>query len=150
MPTQRSEVRGAKRTANNMRALARSIQRPVSEASREALKPIQRQAKKNIVANGSKKRGVLYRGIVIRQKKRSRGSVETVVSAAGKARYIAHLVEFGTEPHFQPKRGVMHPGAEPKEFLTPAYLDHEDRAIEIFGRVLGPAIERQAERVRRR
>lgn len=34
-----------------------------------------------------------------------------------------HLVEYGTAPHWQPNRfgGIMHPGAQPKPHVRPAY-----------------------------
>ncbi len=146
----RSGVRGVKRTVRNIRKLGTTMRRPVAEASRAALRPILKSAKSKLTKNGSAKRGVLRKGMVIRQKKSRKGSIETVVAAKGRARSIAHLVEFGTDPHWQPKRGVMHPGADPKPFLTPAYEENEKQSIEKFGEVIGPAIERQAERLNRR
>lgn len=147
----RSGVAGAKSTARNIRRLPSTIRTPVSQASRYALQPILAASKVNLRANDSVKRGVLIRNMKIRQKPgRRRSLVDTVVTATGKAIPIAHLVEFGTEPHWQPKRGVMHPGADPKPFLTPAYVDHEDEAIKRFGKNVGPRIEAQAARLGRR
>ncbi|MEM7303404.1 MAG: hypothetical protein AAF468_20175 [Pseudomonadota bacterium] len=122
--------------------------RPIGEGARAGLAPILSDAKANLIANGSVHRGVLLRGLVIRRnKKKLRNSVSWQVAASGKAVSIAHLVEFGTEPHWQPNRGVMHPGAEPKEFLSPAYYDNEREAISIFGKIIGPALEEQAARL---
>jgi hypothetical protein len=45
-----------------------------------------------------------------------------------RARRIAHLVEFGTAPHWQPRRGIMHPGARAKPFARPAF-DAKKRAV---------------------
>lgn len=45
------------------------------------------------------------------------------VAFARRARKLAHLVEFGTSPHFQPRfrRGYAHPGARPHPFFRPAF-----------------------------
>lgn len=56
----------------------------------------------------------------------------------------AHLVEFGTKPHFQKRklksdkraRRVIHPGADPKPFLRPAFDSKKNESIEIARRSL--------------
>lgn len=124
------------------------MQRPTSEASRFALKPILAASKANLMANGSYEEGILFRGMKIRQKGKTRTSNSHAVTATGKAVGEAHLVEFGTDPHWQPRRGVMHPGARPKPFLGPAYADHDQEAVKRFGQEMGPAMERLAARNR--
>lgn len=143
-----SRVRGHKSTAASLRRVANEMQRPVSESSRVALKPILAAAKANLMSNGSYDEGILFRGMQIRQKSKSKSSNVHVVGATGKAIGEAHLVEFGTDPHWQPQRGVMHPGAKAKPFLTPAYADHDQEAVRLFGQALGPAMERLAARNR--
>lgn len=130
--------------------MAQLMQRPVSEASRKALAPVLRDAKSNLRSNGSIITGALYRGMVIRLKGKKPGSVTHHVAASGEAVGEAHLVEFGTEEHWQPKRGQMHPGAQAKPFLEPAFVSNEKTAVKIFGDSLGPAIERQADRLSKR
>jgi len=107
-----------------------------------------RAAKANLLANGSYVYGNLYRGMAIRQKGKTSASNPHAVTATGKAIGEAHLVEFGTDPHWQPRRGRWHPGADPKPFLTPAYVQNEQEAIRRFGEAYGPAVERQADRLR--
>lgn len=143
----RSRVTGHRETARALRRLARHTHRPIGEASRAALRPINAAAKANLVANGSVKRGVLYRSMRIRKLKGSAAKITWAVTATGRGVGIAHLVEFGTDPHWQPKRGMMHPGARPKPFLTPAYAENDEDAVRIFGRLIGSAMEAQARRV---
>ena len=67
------------------------------------------------------------------------------VGIAGKIypRNYAHLVEYGTKPHalgkgskLNPTKGEaeqsgrMHPGAKPKPFMRPAYLQKQDEALD--------------------
>lgn len=61
-----------------------------------------------------------------------------------RARKIAHLVEFGTAPHWQPKRRYMHPGARPRPFFRPAYEGKRAEVLRRFqsrawGRIAGLA-----------
>ncbi len=142
----RSQVKGYRGTARAIRKMSQ-IQRPISESSRFALRPILNTAKANLRANGNIKSGDLLRGMAIRKKKAKRGVSETVVAATGKGVKNAHLVEFGTDPHWQPKRRQMHPGAKPFPFLTPAYSAHDDEVLKRFGSEIGKSMERQAKRV---
>ncbi len=143
-----SKVSGFKALSRNLRTLSQNLQRPVSEASRKALAPILKDAKANLHANGSVKEGNLLRGMGIRQKGKKRDSITTVVAAVTDAAIAeAHLVEFGTEEHYQPRRGQMHPGADAKPFLEPAYVANEKTAVKIFGNELITAIERQVSRM---
>lgn len=68
--------------------------------------------------------GDLRRSIRTRQRSR-RDVIETRVIAGGREAPHGHLVEFGTAPHRQPRRGTTHPGAEPHPFLRPAYYQKE-------------------------
>ena len=65
---------------------------------------------------------------------------EWVIAATGRGVSIAHLVEAGTAPHWQPKRGVMHPGARPKPFLEPAYFAHDEQVVRIMTKELGAGL----------
>lgn len=145
-----SKASGFKGLSRNLRSMAQLMQRPMNEASRKALAPILRDAKSNLKSNGSYITGDLYRGMVIRLKDKRRNQVINVVAATGRAIGEAHLVEFGTEPHWQPNRGQMHPGAEAKPFLEPAYVANEAKAVKIFGEEIGVALERQAGRMSKR
>lgn len=50
------------------------------------------------------------------------------VAFHGRARKLAHLVEFGTAPHFQQnfKGGFHHPGSSPRPFFRPAFESTKD------------------------
>lgn len=94
----------------------------------EALVPMLEMAKMHIAMNGSVHRGVLLNGMAIVDLQGNR----SVIGATGKAIPIAHLVEFGTAPHWQPNRGVMHPGARPKPFLRPAFEEMKGEVVARF------------------
>jgi hypothetical protein len=57
------------------------------------------------------------------------------VAFAKRARKIAHLVEFGTAPHFQPNfgGGFNHPGAAPHPFFRPAFEATKDQVAKEVG-----------------
>lgn len=53
---------------------------------------------------------------------------------------IAHLVEFGTAPHYQPHRKIMHPGAVAKPFFTNGFASTRDAVIGECARLFQAAI----------
>jgi len=132
-----SRVTGFRETARAIRRVGRYPVQGVGPASRKALSPMLRQSKANLKSNDSYKRGVLSRSMAIRRLKATTALSQWVLAATGRGIGIAHLVEAGTRPHWQPRRGVMHPGAKAKPFLEPAYFAHGDDAIRIFGKALG-------------
>jgi HK97 gp10 family phage protein len=132
-----SKVTGYRQTAAAIRKLARFPRAKVGAASQKALRPMLAKAKANLRANKSYKRGVLFRSMRIRKLRSSSALSQWVIAATGRGVGIAHLVEAGTAPHWQPKRGVMHPGAKAKPFLEPAYFDHDDQVIQIMTKELG-------------
>lgn len=104
----------------------------VADARAFALQPMLDVAKSHLISNRSVHRGVLLNGMVIAQKSKN----VTVITATGKAIGLAHLVEFGTAPHWQPKRGRQHPGARPKPFLRPAFEEMRSDVPARFGEAL--------------
>ena len=54
------------------------------------------------------------------------------VAFTKRARKIAHLVEFGTAPHDQPRRGIRHPGARPNPFFRRAFEAKKQTVLDIF------------------
>ena len=151
----KSQVKGHKQVARSLRSMMR-MQRPVGEASRYALKPVLDDAKANLAApkagrpSGNIITGELIASMKIRQLKKTKSETQTVVAATDKGIKKAHLVEFGTDPHWQPKRGVMHPGARPFPFLTPAFYKNEGTVKDRMSDRLVVAIENQAKRLNRR
>lgn len=132
-----SKVTGYRQTAQAIRRLAKFPTGQVGKASRKALKPMLAKAKSNLKANDSYHRGVLYRSMAIRRLKATTSLSEWVIAATGRGVGIAHLVEAGTQPHWQPKRQRMHPGAKPKPFLEPAYFEHDEQVVKIMTKELG-------------
>lgn len=78
--------------------------------------------------------GHLDQGVAIR-KVAGRGAYyrEFWTGFVKRARRIAHLVEFGTAPHYQPKRGFLHPGARPYPFFRPAFEETKGKVVLTFG-----------------
>jgi HK97 gp10 family phage protein len=87
--------------------------------------------------------GDLKKDIIARTRRRRRGDTSTratvTIKPKSRSRHIAHLVEFGTDPHEQKKLNKVHPGAKAKPFLRPA-ADENDK--EIFDAVVEKARER--------
>ena len=156
----RVSVKGHREAARAIKKLAQLQERPIGDASRHALQPVLKAAKNNLGSStplnyagtpGGLAYGGLKKSLSIRKVKKVRKpEVKYHVTPTGRGVGKAHLVEFGTEPHWQPKRGVMHPGAKPFPFLTPAFNEHEDEVVDRFGKSYGPALERQASRLARR
>lgn len=132
-----SKVTGHRQTAAAIRKLAKFPRAKVGQASRKALQPMLAATKANLRANKSYSRGVLYRSMRIRALKSTSAMSQWVIAATGRGIAIAHLVEGGTAPHWQPKRGRMHPGARAKPFLEPAYFAHDDQVVRIMTNELG-------------
>lgn len=66
----------------------------------------------------------------VRKQKGTRTHRHYWLGAQGRGLRIAHLVEFGTAPHFQPNLKFDHPGARPRPGLAPAYEAHGDEVVE--------------------
>lgn len=149
-----SKVTGIKQTARNIRRMA-SVAAPINAASRFALIPMLKDAKANLGTYKANRyepgpnivTGDLQKSMAIRLVKKSRAMTQNAVTATGKGIKKAHLVEFGTDPHWQPKRKVMHPGAQPFPFLTPAYHKNDVEAVKRFGASIGEALRQQASRM---
>jgi HK97 gp10 family phage protein len=133
-------VRGDKELAANFRKLAASVTPAVrSRARQKALKLVEKDAKARLAQNGSIETKALLQALtvtddsrpntsVVGQKRGRRGSMNRLPP-----RY-AHLVEFGTAPHWQPNRfgGIMHPGARAKPFMRPAYEANLDAIPRVY------------------
>lgn len=127
----RAVVRGDKEIRANLRAVGRAVGgREMDAMITRALTPM----KEATVAGALQHRqphnppgGHLDQGVVI-VKRDSRGSLYRVfwVTFTRRARKLAHLVEFGTAPHAQPNRGIMHPGARPFPFFRPAFEETKE------------------------
>jgi hypothetical protein len=156
-------LKGARETAANLRELARFVTVPLNAASRFALAPTLSAAKRNARALPLKETtGSLAASLVIRREPKS-PKVNPVHRVGPNADYerqtalgprrpikYAHLVEFGTAPHYQPGRGVMHPGTPPRPFLAPAFFSTRDDVVKRFGGRIGPEMEKRAAKLGRK
>lgn len=86
----------------------------------------------------------LDQNIVVRKETSGRTRRQYRIGANRKARWYAHLVEFGTAAHYQPNRGVLHPGARPVFGLTRAYEANGNDVIDSMGVFLREIILRRA------
>lgn len=154
-------VRGDREVARALRELARQVSVPLNAASRFALQPTLTKARTNVQAMPvNEKTGTLAKSLTIKRKAKSSklNPVHQVGPDAGAGRLTrfgfrkpvkyAHLLEFGTAPHFQPKRGIMHPGTRPRPFLTPAFFQTRDDVVKRFGKKIGPEMEKRAAKLR--
>ena len=150
-------VRGARQVAGNIRDLSRYVAVPLNTASRFALQPTLSAARKNAKAiHSEEKTGTLAASLVIKRESRSPkykpkhqigpSSDYERNTQYGKRKPVkyAHLLEFGTAPHYQPGRGVTHPGSHPEPFLTPAYNSTKETVVKRFGERIGPELEKRA------
>lgn len=146
-------VKGAKETARNFRQLAQFVSVPLNATSRFALQPTLSTARQNVRSLPlDDSTGALAASLTIKRLPRSSkvNPVHQVGPSADAGRggrrpvRYAHLLEFGTAPHFQPNRGSMHPGAAPKPFLTPAYLSTRNEVVDRFGKRIGQEMEKRA------
>lgn len=120
-------VRGDREIIQNMRRAYNSVGgRTLDGIMSESLEPLETATEQNArrlrQIGYNPPGGHLDQGVVI-AKREAKGALFRVywVSFRKRARRIAHLVEFGTAPHWQPLRRIMHPGARPKPFFRPAF-----------------------------
>lgn len=137
-------VRGGRQLASKLKNIGRAAA-SVSErraARQAAIEPIMQDAALNLMANGSVETGLLIKGLAIKPRNRN----EDRFGQRGKHSSVAHLVEYGTAPHWQPNRfgGVMHPGARPKPFVQPAYQSNKLEAIRIYAAMMWAVITSRA------
>lgn len=126
-------VYGGQKVAGAFRKRSGMLTAPVLRSARNAaLEPMLSAARVHLMANRSVHRGVLLKGMAIV----TTGKNSSALGATGKAISIAHLVEFGTAPHWQPNRHMMHPGARPKPFLRPAFEEMKGTVIATFAQEL--------------
>lgn len=150
-------VKGSRETAAALRELSRYVSTPMGTASRFALQPTLKAAKSNAKAIPFKEdTGALEESMTIKKASDSKPlnqkyqvgpdasyEKQTPYGIRKPVKY-AHLDEFGTAPHYQPGRGVVHPGQRPTPFLTPAYFETREQVPKRFGDKLGPALEKRA------
>lgn len=112
------------------------VDETLDQGALTALMPLEDATRANARTHreaGTPPGGHLDEGIVSRKTRNlSRYSREYWTTFANRARKIAHLLEFGTAPHAQPKRGNYHPGARPFPFFRPAFESTGESVITRF------------------
>ncbi|MGE6740249.1 HK97-gp10 family putative phage morphogenesis protein [Allorhizobium pseudoryzae] len=140
----RSKMTGADGIAKAFRAVSLNLATPIAQASKKALKPTLDAAKRNLEANGSVESGKLKKLMTVKRDPKNKAAHHVGPANTDPAYREAHLVEFGAAPHYQPELNRMHPGAAAKPFLQPAFEETADEVLDIFGKEIGPAIEKAA------
>jgi hypothetical protein len=131
-------LRGDKQLRQNIKVLQEAFTgAAIDDAIYHALVPLVEETKKNARPlrdhagkypgfpdpREPRKGGHLDEGVVSRRVRGEKRIRVWWVSFTRRAKKLAHLVEFGTAPHFQPRfrRGFAHPGARPRPFFRPAF-----------------------------
>ncbi len=156
-----SGVTGSREVVAALRELAQGIDvAAVDRAAVNALEPMLDATVEKMRANRNypgkypgfpdpstpRKGGFLDRGIVIKKDGGSKKKRSYRIGARGRARYLIHLLEFGTAPHFQPnfKGGFAHPGAAPRPAMVPSFEEHKDDVPARFGRAIWLSLSAKA------
>lgn len=136
-----SKMTGAADVAAALRKLGSTLQPAVNAAARKSMAPVLKAAKANVPIDD----GDLRRSLVVRKQKSPKGTTRFAVGPSNKftgkdgdrpVKY-AHVVEFGSADGTKPARRP----------LTRAYESTKDEAQKVFGKEIGPAVERQAAKV---
>lgn len=137
-------VTGDLEVAHLLRSLPKIVvNRALGRAGVEAIIPIKESAKKRAKKHRIKRTPAgdhIDENIVIRANRKGKRR-EFYVTARGAAVKKYHLLEFGTAPHWQPRRQRMHPGARPFPTLRPAFDEHKDDTPKRLAEALDREIE---------
>jgi hypothetical protein len=153
-PFKRSGVTGDKELVANLRELAKGPSpAEVDKAAIQSLKPMLSKTKtrfraaRNFVGKypgfpqprSPRAGGHVDEGIVVRKSKASSKMKRAYrLGATRRSRFLLHLVEFGTAPHWQPnfRGGWQHPGARANPALIPSFDEEAGRVPGTFGRLI--------------
>lgn len=137
----RSGVKGGSEISAALRGISGGISpRVVQQAHAAGLKPMQEAAQQHFSSNGSMKTGVIPADIAIVPT----GPMSTSLAMTGMGAKLGHMIELGTAPHDQPNRGRVHPGAQPKPFMRPAFDEQSEATLRAAGGVYGAELTRIA------
>lgn len=133
-------VVGYQQVAANLRAMGNAVTPAVRKRARQkALKPIQKTAIDRLGQSNNVETRALITSVIVTEGDRKNESIVGIKRGRrgrmnrNPVRY-AHLVEYGTAPHWQPNRfgGIMHPGARPFPFMRPALEVNRDDAVKAY------------------
>lgn len=153
----RSAVTGDKELVAALRVLGRgmpasTIDRAATRASKPMVDDAVQRARSHRQPGRRPKGGHIDETIkFLRRKESSRKHRQFVFGATGPRKSILTWLEFGTLPHFQPRRfgGIFHPGARRFPVLRPAFDAHSDGVTENFGREYLKELTRMIGRLRK-
>jgi len=112
-----------------------ALDRAMTKAATPMLADAREKAKQHRQPGRRPKGGHLDEGLVLRRNKKSSAQRrEFIIGGINRARFLIPWLEYGTAPHFQPRRfgGIMHPGARAFPFMRPAYETNKDDVRPIF------------------
>lgn len=156
----RSGVRGADSVSKKLRSIARGpTAAEVNSASINAMTPMLEKTKQKARAHrdypgkwsgfpepaNPPDGGHIDQGLVVKRVKSANGYAYRL-GATKRARYILHLLEFGTAPHVQPafRGGWIHPGASPNPVLIPSFDEEKSTVARRLGERLWAAMKARA------
>jgi hypothetical protein len=166
-PFRKSGVSGDKELVAALRELAKGpTAQDIDEAALSSMQPMLRKTKERFKRTRDyvgkypgfpqpkvpRKGGHVDEGIVVRKMKiNSKSKRSYRLGATRRSRYLLHLVEFGTAPHFQPKfrGGWMHPGARATPVLIPTFDEEKGQVPAAFGRKLWSTMSLKISRVKK-
>lgn len=142
----KSTVTGDREVVRLLRTLAKGPPaREVDRAANHAMAPMIEDTRRRLKAhrNFASKYPAVFpkqakisskhvdKDIVMRKQRAGPGQRAYRLGAVRRARYLLHLLEYGTAPHFQPNllAGFYHPGASPLPTLTPAFNHGKDEVV---------------------
>ena len=150
-PARRSGVSGHQEVIANLKELSKGpTAREIDEAAIESMQPMLNKTRvrlrrtRNYVGKYPgfpqprvpRKGGHVDQGIVVRKMKSPSPKKRAYrLGATKRSRYLLHLVELGTAPHFQPKfrGGWLHPGARAQPVLIPTFDEERGNVPRAFG-----------------
>lgn len=140
-------IRGAREVREFLQGLPEKIaRRHVGAALRAGAKIIAERA----AQLAPQETGTLSRSLVVRVTRSPRIRDVRATIGTSKEAWYAHLVEFGTAPHRQPRMRRTHPGTAARPFLRPAEEQSRAEVVRVAGEVLRRRLEAEARRAARR
>ena len=168
MAVRRSGVTGDKALVAALRELAKGVSpAEIDRGAQAAMKPMLEDATLAVRANRNfagkypgfpdpkvpRKGGHVDQGLVVKLTDgATKEKREYKLGATRRSRYLIHLLEFGTAPHYQPnfKGGFFHPGATPKPAMGPAFERFKDNVPDLFGQYLWNSLSARAAQLNRK
>ena len=141
MKGEHARVTGLKELEAAIAALPdKLVKKELRAANRASANIIRRESKANAKARTSKNTGRLIGGFAQRQRTYQMKRIMTVIHARAPH---AHLLEFGTQPRYQPNGKYVGEGPALR-FMTDAYNDKKGEAAKLFKQRALEGLERQA------